>query len=350
MRLGEISVNNRASVFFGIVAVVLAGLSAYTTLPRESFPDISVPNILVYTLWPGASPVDVETQITDELERELQGLEGIKEITSSSLESVSTVNVEFVSGTDLDFALQKVRDRVSIAKAEFPEDAEEPILRELNFSDVPILQVHLSGDVGPVELRRLAKQLQDEVEAIPGVLRATLVGGVEREVRVDVDPERLRLYGVALDDVIETIRDENVSIPGGELRLAGQTLALRVPGEVEDPVDVGQFVVKAVGQRPIQVRDVASVTYGFKDRSSYSRIDGRESVALSIQKRSGANIIAVTDRIKREVEARRAAWPPGVEIAFLADQSKEIRLMVSDLENNVLTGVVLVVIVLFFAL
>jgi multidrug efflux pump subunit AcrB len=182
LRLGELAVKNRATIFFAIFGVAVAGLSAYSSLPRESFPDISIPNILVYTLWPGASPADVEAQITDELERELQGLEGVKEITSSSLESVSTVNVEFVSGTDLDFALQKVRDRVNIAKSEFPDDAEEPILRELNFSDVPIVQIHLSGELGPVELRRLAKELQDEIEAIPGVLRASLVGGVEREV------------------------------------------------------------------------------------------------------------------------------------------------------------------------
>ncbi len=350
MRLGEFSVRNRATVFFAIAAVVVAGFSAYSSLPRESFPDISVPNILVYTLWPGASPADVETQITDELERELQGLEGIKQITSTSLESVSTVNVEFVSGTNIDFALQKVRDRVNIAKSEFPEDAEEPILRELNFSDVPILQVHLSGDLGPVALRSLAKGLQDEIEAIPGVLRATLVGGVEREVKVDVDPERLRLYGVSLDDVIDTVRDENVSIPGGELRLSGQTLALRVPGEVGDPRRIEDFVVKAIGGQPIRIRDLAEVSFGFKDRSSYSRIDGADSVSLSVQKRSGANIIAVTDTIKAEVERRRESWPAGVEVAFLADMSKDIRIMVADLENNVLSGVVLVVFVLFFAM
>jgi multidrug efflux pump len=350
MRLGEFAVKNRATVLFAVAAVAIAGMSAYSTLPRESFPDISIPNILVYTLWPGASPSDVETQITDELERELQGLEGIKQITSTSTESVSMVNVEFVSGTDLDFALQKVRDRVNVAKSEFPTDAEEPILRELNFSDVPILQVHLSGELGPVELRRLAKELQDEIEAIPGVLRATLVGGVEREVQVDVDPERLRLYGVSLDDVLDTIRDENVSIPGGELQLTGQTLALRVPGEVEDPNAIGNFVVKAVGQRPILVRDVATVHYGFKTRNSYSRIDGRESVSLSIQKRTGANIIEVTDRIKDEVGRRQVSWPAGVQATFLADQSKDIRLMVADLENNIATGVLLVVIVLFFAM
>ena len=350
MRLGEFAVRNRATVFFALFAIIVAGSSAYTTLPRESFPDIEIPNILVYTLWPGASPTDVESQLTDELERELQGLEGIKQITSTSTESVSVVNVEFVSGVDLDFALQKVRDRVNLAKSEFPADAEEPILRELNFSDVPILQVHLSGDVGPVELRRLAKAVQDEVEAIPGVLRATLVGGVEREVQVAVDPERLRLYGASLDDVLDAIRDENVSIPGGELTLKGQTLALRVPGEVEDPLAVEQFVVKVVGQRPVQVRDVATVSYGFKERSSYSRIDGRESVSLSVQKRSGSNIIELTDRLKTAVDGLRGTWPPGVEATFLADQSKDIRIMVADLENNVLTGVVLVVIVLFFTM
>jgi len=350
VEFGALAVRNRATVFFAIAATVIAGLSAYLSLPRESFPDVKVPNILVYTLWPGASPADVETQITDELERELQGLEGIKEITSTSLESVSTVNVEFVSGTDLDFALQKVRDKVNVAKAEFPTDAEEPILRELNFSDVPILQVHLFGDLGPVELRRIAKELQDEIEALPGVLRATIVGGVDREVRVDVDPERLRLYGVSLDDVLDTIRDENVSIPGGELRLSGQTLALRVPGEVEDPRLISQFVIKAVGQRPILIGDVAEVTYGFKDRESYSRIDGRESVSLSIQKRTGANIISLVERIREVVGQERERWPSGLEVAYLADMSKDIRIMVSDLENNVLSGVVLVVCVLFFTL
>lgn len=349
MRLGELAAKKRATIFFGIVAIAVAGLSAYRSLPRESFPDISIPNILVYTMWPGASPQDVESQVTDELERELQGLEGLKKLTSTSAEGISVVNVEFVSGTDLDFALQKVRDRVDLAKAEFPAEVEEPVLREINFSEIPILQVHLYGDVGPVILRSLAKQLQDEIEALPGVLRATLVGGVEREVRVEVDPERLRLYGLAFKDVIETVRDENKNIPGGEFKLSGTSFSLRVPGEVSDPLAIGDFVIKAVGNRPIRVRDVARVEYGLKDRTSYSRINGRESVALSVQKRSGANILEIVERVKAEVSRMQAAWPKGVEVTYLADQSKDIGLMVSDLENNVLTGVVLVTAVLFFS-
>lgn len=350
MRLGELAARKRATIYFGIVAVAVSGLSAYSSLPRESFPDISIPNILVYTLWPGAAPWDVETQVTDELERELQGLEGLKKLTSTSGEGISVVNVEFVSGIDLDFALQKVRDRVDLAKAEFPDEVEEPILRELNFSEIPVLQVHLSGEIGPVQLRKLAKQLQDEIEALPGVLRATLVGGVEREVRIEVDPERLRLHGLALKDLVEAVRDENKTIPGGELRMETWALALRVPGEVSDPLAMGEFVVKSVGGRPVRVRDVARVEYGLKDRTSYSRINGRESVSLSIQKRTGANILEVVERVKAEVARRQATWPQGVEVSYLADQSKDIGIMVADLENNVLSGVVLVTAVLFFAL
>ncbi len=350
MRLGELAARNRATIYFGVVAIAISGISAYRSLPRESFPDISIPNILVYTLWPGASPQDVETQVTDELERELQGIDGLKKLTSTSLEGMSVVNVEFVSGTDLDFALQKVRDRVDLAKAEFPNEVEEPVLREINFSEIPVLQVHLSGEVGPVVLRTLAKQLQDEIEALPGVLRATIVGGVEREVRVEVDPERLRLHGLALKDVIEAVRDENTNIPGGEFKLTGSSLSLRVPGEVDDPLAIGEFVIKAVGGMPIRVRDVARVEFGLKDRNSYSRINGRESVALSIQKRSGANIIEIVNKVKAEVSQRQASWPKGIEVTYLADQSKDIGLMISDLENNVLTGVVLVTVVLFFAL
>ena len=305
MRLGEFAVRNRATVFFALFAIIVAGSSAYTTLPRESFPDIEIPNILVYTLWPGASPTDVESQLTDELERELQGLEGIKQITSTSTESVSVVNVEFVSGVDLDFALQKVRDRVNLAKSEFPADAEEPILRELNFSDVPILQVHLSGDVGPVELRRLAKAVQDEVEAIPGVLRATLVGGVEREVQVAVDPERLRLYGASLDDVLDAIRDENVSIPGGELTLKGQTLALRV----------------LIGSRGFLEQNKVDPAH-WEERAEAWRADAKTVVFFAIDG-VAAGIAGVADPIKDSTaEAIAGLKNSGIRVVMLTGDSR----------------------------
>jgi CzcA family heavy metal efflux pump len=350
MRLTEVSLANRVTVFFLVVAAIFAGFRAWQTVPREAFPDIEIPFIIVSTIYPGAAPADVEEQVTDPLERELKGLKGLKEITSISQESASIITCEFVSGTDIDDALQKVRDRVDLAKSDLPTDAEDPVLQEVSFSDIPIVQINLLGTVGPVVLKDLAEDLQDELETVSGVLRVNLVGGLEREVRVDVDPERLRLYGLSLDDVVDAIRDENVSIPGGDLKLGTQSFAVRVPGEVEGPLQVADFVIQARRGQPIFVSDVANVSFGFKDRESFARINGQESVALSVQKRFGANIVEVVDTVKEMVVDTEQRWPAGVEAIILGDQSKEIRMMVSDLENSILTGLCLVVAVLMFAL
>ena len=350
MRFVDVSLNSRSTVFFLMVALVITGTLTYFSLPREKYPDIKVPVIFISTIYAGAAPAEVEKQLTHPLERELAGLGGVKKMTSRSMESMSLVSVEFVTGTDVDIALQRVRDRVELAKPDFPDDAEEPVLEEVSFSNVPILQVNLSGDVGPVQLKKIAEDLQDEIETVSGVLYVDLVGGLEREVKVDVDPRRLALYDLALDDVKEAVDDENVSIPGGDMDLGSVTYAVRVPGEVEDPNEVADFVIKSPGGKPIFVRDIADVSFGFKDRASYARIDGRESVALMVQKRVGANIIGVVDQVKETVADRQALWPSGVQVDFLGDASKEIHRQVRDLENSILSGLVLVLVVLMFAL
>lgn len=350
MGITDFALSRRNATVFFLCAVVVAGVSAYLTLPRESAPDITVPVIIVSTVFPGASPADMETLVTRHLERELQGVEGLKRLTSTSQESVSVVTVEFVSGTDIDAALQKVRDRVDRAKVDFPRDAEEPMLQEINFSDFPIVQVNLSGAVGPAVLKQLAENLKDRLEGLPGVLRVTLVGGLDREVKVEVDPQRLRLYRLAFQDVVDAVANEHLSVPSGELRVGSQALSVRVPGEVNEPREIADFVIRATGGRPVFVRDVATVSFGFADRTSYARIDGQESVAVAVQKRLGANIITVADAVKLAVEEERANWPTGVEATILGDQSKDIRTMVVDLENNILSGLLLVVLVLMFAL
>ncbi len=350
MKLTDLAIRKRLTVLFLLAVLVLTGALSYITLPRESSPDVNIPLIIVYTLYPGASPEDIESQVTRPLERELQGLEGLKKLTSVSQESASVVTVEFVSGTDIDDALQKVRDRADRAEADLPLEAEEPILQEINFSDIPVVQVHLSGDVGPVVLKNLAEDLQDVLESLPGVLRAQLLGGVEREVQVLVDPDRLRLYDLSLQDVVDTVAAENVAIPGGDLDLGDLKYAVRVPGEIDEPEEVGDFVIATRDGSPIYVRDIAEVRFGFEDRSSSARIDGEESVSLAVQKRLGANIIEVADLVRDTVARERQHWPAGVEVTLLADQSDEIRRMVLDLENNILSGLVLVVLVLMFAL
>lgn len=350
MWLTDFALSRRTATVFFLFVLVIAGSGAYLALPRESAPDITVPIIIVSTVYPGASPADMETLVTRHVERELQGVEGLKRLTSTSQESVSVVTVEFVSGTDIDAALQKVRDRVDRAKVDFPRDAKEPVLQEINFSDFPIVQVNLSGAVGPAVLKQLAENLKDHLEGLPGVLRVTLVGGLDREVEVEVDPQRLRLYGLSLQDVVDAVRNEHLSVPSGELKVGGQALSVRVPGEVGEPREIAEFVVRSTGGRPVFVRDVATVNFGFADRTSYARINGQESVALTVQKRIGANIITVVDAVKEAVAEQQARWPTGVQATILGDQSKDIRTMVADLENNILSGLLLVVVVLMFAL
>jgi len=350
MSLTDLSLSHRATVFFVLTAAIVLGVYAYATLPREASPDIDLPFIVVATPYPGASPADVESQVTRELEREVKGVDGLKTLTSLSQEGVSILTAEFISGTDIDDALQKVRDRVDRATTDLPADAEDPRIQEISFSDIPVLQVHLAGPVGPVVLKRLAEDLQDRLESLPGVLRVNLVGGVEREVQVDVDPERLRLYGLSLDDVLDAVRDENVSIPGGDLDLGDRAYAVRVPGEVDEPAQILDFVIEARAGNPVFIRDVATVRFGIEDRTSYARIDGVESVALTVEKRQGANIVEVADAVRGEVAAEAEAWPEGVTPTLLADQSDEIRRMVKDLENNILSGLVLVVVVLMFVM
>lgn len=350
MRLTEFALARPTATWFFLVAVIVTGVNAYLTLPREAAPDVTVPLIIVSTPFPGASPADVEMLVTRHVERELQGLDGLKTLTSASVESASVVTVEFVSGTDIDAALQKVRDKVDRAKVDFPRDAEEPVLEDVNFAEFPIVQVSLAGGVGPEVLKRLAEDLQDRLEGLPGVLRVNVVGGLEREVKVDVDPQRLRLYGLSLQDVVDAVANEHLSVPSGELKIGPQALSVRVPGEVEAPLEIADFVVESRGGRPVRVRDVATVSFDFADRSSYARINGAEAVTLTVQKRSGANIIALVDAVKRVVTEERQRWPSGVRASILGDQSKDIRSMVADLENNILSGMVLVVGVLMFAL
>ena len=350
MWITNFALSRRTAAVFFLAAVVVAGAGAYVTLPREAAPDITVPLIIVSTVYPGASPADMETLVTRHLERELQGVEGLKRLTSTSQESVSVVTVEFVSSTDIDAALQKVRDRVDRAKIDFPRDVEEPALQEINFSDFPIVQINLSGAVGPAVLKQLAENLKDRLEGLPGVLRVTLVGGLDRAVKVEIDPQRLRLYGLSLQDVVDTVRNEHLSVPAGELKVGSQTLSVRVPGEVRTPREIADFVVRSTGGRPVFIRDVGEVSFGFADRTSYARINGQESVALAVQKRVGANIIDVVEAVKREVQQDSRHWPAGVEAAILGDQSKDIRTMVVDLENNILSGLLLVVLVLMFTL
>ncbi|MEO6694361.1 MAG: efflux RND transporter permease subunit [Ignavibacteria bacterium] len=346
MSVSKLAVNNRVTVYILVLIIVLVGIFAYSSIPKESAPSITIPNIFVSTAYFGVAPADMENLVTQEIEKEVKGIKDVKKVTSVSQESFSLVNIEFNPDVKIDEALQKVRDKVSIAKTKMPKDIEEPTVTEINLSEQPMIYVNLSGNLGLAQLKDLADKLSDNIEGIPGVLNADVKGGLEREVKINVDVNRLKYYNLAFDDIIRKVGLENQSIPGGSVDVGTQNYLVRVPGEYKDPEKIRDLIVKSEFDHPIYVRDVAQVIYGYKDRTTLSRENGQEAVTIVIKKRSGENIIRIADEIKELVEKKKSGYPAGLKISFTGDESESIKETVHELENGIITGFLLVCVVL----
>lgn len=351
MKFFKLFVDNKVVVYIFSFLIILAGISAYVSLPREASPSIQIPYVFISTLYIGVSPEEIEKLVTMEIEKQVQAISDIKQITSVSRESFSSITVEFNPDVKIDDALQKVRDKVSVAKTNMPKDIEEPVIAEVNLSEQPILYINIAGNYGLSKLKDIADKLGDKIEGVKGVLSADVVGGLEREVKINVNPDRLKYYGLGLNDITMAISSENLNIPGGSVDIGSLNYLIRVPGEVEDPRVFGDLIVKSdIKGNPIYVRDVAKVIYGYKERDSYSRENGTDAVTIIIKKQSGENLVNIADEIKEIVKEEEKTMPAGVTVSLTGDQSKSIKNTVHELENGVITGVVLVVIVLFLFL
>lgn len=351
MIVSDTAVNKSISVLVLAVVIIVFGVYCYAVLPRESDPDITIPNVFVSTDYRGVSPTDIETSITIEIEKKLKGLDGLKKIQSVSSEGLSSINIEFVTGTDIDQALQDVKDKVDEAKNELPTDLEDdPRVFEVNFSELPIVVFSLSGTCGLPCLKEIADDLKDDIEAIPGVLEVEVTGGLEREIRVEVFPEKLAYYGLTINTFQQVVADENQNTSGGAIRMGDGRFQLRVPGEFTTPEEIYGLVVGTHGGQPVYLKDVARVVDGFKEETSRSRLDGRSAVNIAVKKRSGENIIEISRKIDNHLEQVRPTWPGGTEIIKVMDKARDIGLMVADLENNILSGLALVLVVIFFAM
>jgi len=348
MFLNQAALKRQVVVLALLVFIFIAGLYAYVTLPRESFPDIEIPYVFVTTTYEGVAPEDMEELITIPIERKLKGVSDVEELRSTSAEGISTVAVKFLPDVDIDDALQKVRDKVDQAKPDLPDELpDEPVIQEVNFSDMPVIRVVLSG---PFSLRRLqtfAEEFEDRFESVPGVLDAAISGGLEREIHVEFDLDRVRAYNVPFSSIVNAVRQSNVNMPGGSMDIGQGKYLVRVPEDFKHPSEIFSIVAFVRDGKPIYLRDVAEIKDSFKDPLTRSRINGQKSVTLGIQKRSGENIVQVTDGIKAVVAEMKPFMPPSLKIDLTADMSDDVRLMIADLENNILSGLLLVLAVIF---
>jgi CzcA family heavy metal efflux pump len=347
MNIWSIAVNNKVAVYLLMVLILIFGWTSYNGLPREAAPDVKIPLIIIAIPYIGVSPVDIEGLITQPLERELKGLKDLKQITSVSKEGLSTIRVEFNTGIDIDEGLRRTRDKVNSSRSQLPNDIIEPVISEINISEFPIMYVNVGGDVGLARLKKIADDVRDQIEGIPGVISADVSGGLEPEVQVNVDVYRMNAYQISFDDVANAIRGENLSIPGGSIDTKEKSLTIRIPGEFKEVKPLEDIVLKMQNGKPIHLRDVAKVDYSFEDRKTYARLNGTEVVSLAVRKRAGENLLRITDEVKKIVKETQAALPKGIQLNISNDQSKFVTRMVKELENSIVTGMFLVVLSLF---
>ncbi len=348
MKLTSGAITRYPMIFAFMFIIVVIGVQAYIGLPRESSPDVKIPFVSVAAPYAGTSPEDMENLVTRKLEQQLKGVEDLKEMKSMSAYGISVISLEFDSSVDISDALQSVRDRVELAKPDLPTDPRNDlVVQEISASDLfPVMQVNLSGEIDLFLLKELGEDLQEDLEQIPGILSVDLIGGIENEVKVEVDPEKLVYYNLSLVDVQDAVALQNMTIPGGKLSLGMYDYQVRVPGEVDAPEEILDFVVNPGIDPPVFLRDVATVTFGMKDRETISRVGGVDAVTLLVKKRSGENIIKIAEKVRIIIEQEKTNFPDGVNVAIVADQSIQIRNMVTELENNILSGLMLVVLVL----
>jgi multidrug efflux pump subunit AcrB len=349
--LSSLSVENGTSVFVITLMILLFGIQSYQDMPKELFPEVAWPTVYINTPYFGNSAPDIENLVSRPIEKELQSITGIKNIRSTSIQDYSVITAEFNADIDLDDAVRKVKDAVDKAKSELPNDlTAEPTVLDINLSEIPIVTVNISGDYTNDELRNFAEYLQDEIEKLDEIARAELSGALDREVKVDVDLVKMESMMVSFNDLENAISSENITMSGGELVSGGYRRAIRIVGEFKDAKELESLIVKSENQRPIYLRDLAKVAFTYQDPTSIARSDGLPVVSLNIIKRQGENLLDASDKIKLIVEKAQQTLPSDLKISLFNDQSVNTRNEVNNLENSIISGVILVVLVLLFFL
>jgi multidrug efflux pump len=333
-----------------LVSLLLAGMTAWQVIPKEANPDVTIPMIYVSLSLEGVSPEDGERLLIRPMEQELRGIEGLRKFTAQSSEGHGSITLEFDPGFDPDTALTDVRDRVDIARSELPDEADEPRVMEVNVSEFPVLTIGLSGQLDTRERMTVARRLQEEIEGIADVLEVDIAGEREDLLEIVVDPLVLESYGVDFDTLFNQVSRNNRLVAAGSLDTGAGRLALKVPGIIESLDDVMNMPVKVDEDRVVTFGDVAWINPTYKDPEGFARIDGQPAVVLETSKRAGANIIATIDAVRERLAQADDLLPDQLRFTTILDESTTVENMLSELLNNVLTAVVLVLIVVVAAM
>ncbi|MCG8465884.1 MAG: efflux RND transporter permease subunit, partial [Xanthomonadales bacterium] len=333
-----------------LLFLLLSGAVSFLSIPKEAQPDVAIPIIYVSIPYEGISPDDAVRLLVRPMEKELKAIEGVKEMRAVGGEGHASVTLEFDAGFDSDKALQDVREKVDIAKAKLPAATEEPEIHEVNVALFPVLNIALSGNLSERVMLKIARDLKDEIESLPGVLEVEIGGDREELMEVLVEPQLLESYQLDFAEVLTAVSNNNQLVAAGAVDTGNGRQVLKVPGVVESIEDMLGMPIKANGTDVVTIADVANIRKTFKDPESFARVGGENAMVLSVKKKVGANIIETIEQVQALVDSRQAFWPEGLKYDYITDQSIQIRTMLSDLMNNVLTGVILVMVIILAAM
>lgn len=344
------SIDNKTSIYILTIIITLAGLVSYNNLPKEQFPEVKFPSILITTIYPGTSPNDIEQLVTKQIEKQVSTISGVKKIKSNSVQDFSVINVEFNTDQNVDLSLQRVKDAVDKAKNDLPNNLpDDPQVTDIDASQFPIMQVHISGDLPLDKMKKHADNLKDEIEGLKEITRADMSGALEREIQINVDMYKAEVAKITFQDIQMSVASENVTVSGGSVDMDGLKRSINVIGQYKDPSKIGDIVIKGQTGATVYLKDISEIKDDFEEKESYARLEHKNVITLNIIKKSGENLIEAADKINAMAKRFEAdVFPPGLKVTITGDQSEETRTTLHDLINTIIIGFILVTIILMF--
>jgi multidrug efflux pump subunit AcrB len=344
------SINNKTSIYVLLFIITIWGILAYMGKPKEQYPEIVFPQMYVSTVYPGTAPTDMENLVTKPLEKQMKSISGVKKIVSNSFQDYSSVLVEFNTDVDVAVAKQKVKDAVDKAKNDLPKDMDEdPQVIEVDVSQIPIMNINLSGNYDLNKLKKYAEDLQDRIESLKEITRVDLAGDLEREIQINVDKFKMEAAKVTLMDIERAVSGENLTVTGGQISMNGQKRNVSIKGEFKDPLIIENLIIRSGSGAEVYLKDIAEVKDYHKEKETFARLDGQNVITLNVIKRSGENLIDASDKIQALIEdMQETKFPRDLKVTITGDQSKNTRITLHDLNNTIIIGFILVTIILMF--
>jgi len=345
------AIDNKTSIYVLAVFITLLGFSSYNSIPKEQFPEIVIPTILVNTVYPGTSPEDMENLVTRPIEKQLKGIAGVKKITSNSLQDFSSIAIEFTTDIAVPEAKQRVKDAVDKSKSDLPNTLlTDPGVMDIDFSEIPIMFIQISGNYDLDELKKFAEVAQDRIESLNEITRVDIVGALEREIQINVDMYKAQAASVTLTDIDRAIASENLTISAGNISTFGMKRSIRVQGQFANLDVMRNIVVTSSSGALVYLKDVAEVKDTFKEQESFSRLNGENVITLNVVKKSGRNLLEASDKIKKILneDLINKEFPKDLKITLSGEQSRYTRNTLEELNNTIIIGMILVTLVLMF--